>query len=74
MEEAFTDLLARPEPQGLTNEELDNLADSVWVRKEAIKEYGSICNIFDCCAFARAAIAADRARFGRPTSEENFDG
>jgi hypothetical protein len=46
--------LAQPEPQGPTDEELDEL----------YYKSGGIIN-----AFARAVIAADRARWGRPAIE-----
>jgi hypothetical protein len=58
--------LAQPEPEGLTDEELNNLANKAWISVDVRKEYDLIENAFDCCSFARAAIAADRARYGRP--------
>lgn len=76
MEETFTDLLARPEPQGLTDEDLLRIAATTIEPYEgsgiavgeyeaetecAVEVYGS-----ELIAFARAAIAADRARFDRP--------
>jgi hypothetical protein len=51
-------LLAQPEPEGLTDQDLDDLANEMldW-------------NCEGWRAYARAAIAADRARYARPTIE-----
>jgi hypothetical protein len=50
--------LAQPEPEGPTDQDLDDLANEMldW-------------NCEGWRAYARAAIAADRARWGRPTIE-----
>jgi hypothetical protein len=56
--EAARATLAQPEPEGLTDQDLDDLANEMldW-------------NCEGWRAYARAVIAADRARFGRPTTE-----
>jgi hypothetical protein len=57
--------LAQPEPQGPTDEELNNLANKAWISVDVLKEYDLIENAFDCCGFARAVLA----RWGRPAIE-----
>jgi len=53
-------LLAQPEPQGPTDEELDDISDSTdWCGSP--RRFGR--------EVARAAIALDRARYGRPAIE-----
>ena len=57
--------MAQPEPQGPTDEELNNLANKAWISVDVLKEYDLIENAFDCCGFARAVLA----RYGRPAIE-----
>ena len=59
--------LAQPEPQGPTDEELNNLANKAWISVDVLKEYDLIENAFDCCGFARAVLA----RWGRAASESD---
>ena len=56
--EAARTALAQPEPEGPTDQDLDDLANEMldWNRE-------------GWRAYARAAIAADRARYARPTIE-----
>ena len=56
--------LAQPEPKGLTNEELEKLADDYMFMDGAD---GTMH--LEHIDFARAAIAADRARWGCPAIE-----
>jgi hypothetical protein len=77
MEETFTDLLARPEPQELTDEELIKQAITVGLAFQPHPDVEEVYLPFAgnedplddlLIAFSRAVIAADRARFGRPTT------
>ena len=78
MEETFTDLLARPEPQELTDEELIKQAITVGLAFQPHPDVEEVYLPFEggeeplddlLIDFARAVIAADRARFGRPAIE-----
>ena len=72
-------LLAQPEPEGLTDEELDRSERRCWKRgssieiePEGIREVWDRDETFDHRAYARAVIAADRAR--RPTPQPPAEG
>ena len=72
-------LLAQPEPEGLTDEELDRSERRCWKRgssieiePEGIREVWDRDETFDHRAYARAVIAADRAC--RPTPQPPADG
>ena len=72
-------LLAQPEPEGLTDEELDRSERRCWKRgssieiePEGIREVWDRDETFDHRAYARAVIAADRAR--RPTPQPEPEG
>ena len=55
--------LAQPEPEGLTDEELEKLADN-YMFMDGADGTMHLQHI----DFARASVAADRARWGRPTT------
>ena len=64
-------LLAQPEPSELTDEDLDAIERQCWIPTEAYNDAG--CEYYASLRrFARAAIAADRAR--RPTPHSPVDG
>jgi hypothetical protein len=56
--------LAQPEPEGVTDEELKTLAWKIYVDAQDGDHRGAIA-----LSVCRAAIAADRARYARPTIE-----
>jgi len=68
--------LSRPEPQGLTDEEILNLSEEHCVSYTRLD--GSVTYPYendmnmkdDVLFFARALIAADRARWGRPVTTQ----
>jgi hypothetical protein len=71
-------LLAQPEPEGLTDEALDEMERRYWklgssieIEPEGISEVWDREETFDHRAFARAAISAAcaRARFDHPTPQ-----
>ena len=71
-------LLAQPEPEGLTDEALDEMERRYWklgssieIEPEGISEVWDRKETFDHRAFARAAISAAcaRARFDHPTPQ-----
>ena len=76
-------LLSQPEPEGLTDEEILNLSEEHGVsyttlggfvihpyQEFVIHPYQEVVDIKDdVLSFARAVIAADRARSGRPAIE-----
>jgi hypothetical protein len=68
MEETFTDLLARPEPQGLTDEELLKLVaeELGYEPRLQVGPQEVFGTTEEMVGLLRAAIAADRARFDRP--------
>jgi len=61
------DLLDQPEPEGLTEWELLDLGNDVMGNPLP-------CDPDLLLAFARALIAADRARWGRPATEPETNG
>jgi len=69
--------LAQPEPEGLTDEEILDLSEEHGVsyttlRGFVIHPYQEVVDIKDyVLSFACALIAADRARWGRPVTQEN---
>ena len=73
--DAICALLSQPEPEGLTDEEILDLSGEHGVSYTTlggvvIHPYQEVVDIKDdVLSFARALIAADRARWGRPAAE-----